>query len=185
MGADAPKEMATPAISFHEIPAKNNTAIPDVAIRIEVPKSGCLAIKKVGIAINNVAKSMCLKEGGNCLSDKYQAIIIGVANLSNSEGWKRTKPRFNHRCAPFPTSPKNSTPINSKTPNINNHGDSIFNMCGGTCAINNMAINAIAKRIAWRLISPRSSCPALINMTIPTDERRSNKKSNSASIWIR
>ncbi len=48
----------------HDNPAKNMTATPELATNNDVPKSGCFAIKMVGIIINTAAIANCLTLGG-------------------------------------------------------------------------------------------------------------------------
>ena len=73
-------------IKRHDRPAKNMTAAPELATSIEVPRSGCLAISRVGIRISMPAMPNCFHLGGSGFSDRYHAIIIGVVILIISDG---------------------------------------------------------------------------------------------------
>ncbi|CSC65349.1 Uncharacterised protein [Vibrio cholerae] len=62
--------MATAAavISFQLMPAKKITKMPEAAIKIEVPRSGCFAIKMVGTnTITNEANKVLNDGGRACL----------------------------------------------------------------------------------------------------------------------
>ena len=66
--------------------------------------------------------SKVCRDGGSERLPIYLAIIKGTASFKSSDGWKRTKPRFSHRCAPLEASPKKSTPTSNTTPTKNISG---------------------------------------------------------------
>ena len=51
------------------IPDKKIAIIPELVIKIAVPKSGCLAINNAGTIIMNTATTKFLNLGGNDLSE--------------------------------------------------------------------------------------------------------------------
>ena len=59
-----PTIMIAEKIILQPIPARKITKMPDVAIRIEVPRSGCLATKIVGTIIIAKEITSVLSEGG-------------------------------------------------------------------------------------------------------------------------
>ena len=60
--------------------------MPELAISIDVPKSGCSLINNVGSITIAKPKIKCSGRGGKCLRPIYQATIIGTASFINSEG---------------------------------------------------------------------------------------------------
>ena len=100
------------------IPEKNKTYTPDAPINKEVPKSGCLAIRRTTIPIASIEITTERGLGGKVFSLKIAAIVIGTIIFINSEGWNLTNPRSSHLWAPPPELPKNSTDINRKIPRI-------------------------------------------------------------------
>ena len=56
-------------ICTSRIPDKKIAMIPEVVIKIAVPRSGCLAINKPGTIIINAATTRFLNLGGNDLSE--------------------------------------------------------------------------------------------------------------------
>ncbi len=60
--------------------------MPALATSREVPRSGCLAISNTGTRVSSPAIARRGMLGGRRFSDRYQATIIGTANLSSSEG---------------------------------------------------------------------------------------------------
>ena len=73
-------------INFQLIPEKNNTTKPEAATTIAVPRSGCLPIKNVGIAITKIAISIVLKSGGSSFLATKLATISGTTSFINSDG---------------------------------------------------------------------------------------------------
>ena len=64
-GIKAPSRTAAAPMIRQLIPDRNRTKMPEAAIRIEVPRSGCLAIRIVGTKIITSAMTMFLKLGGS------------------------------------------------------------------------------------------------------------------------
>lgn len=81
-----PIAAAAAMIILQRIPARKITKIPEAAISIEVPKSGCLAIRTVGkqTKINDTAKVRNV--GGKGCFPIYLAIIRGTTNFKISDG---------------------------------------------------------------------------------------------------
>ena len=50
------------------MPERNTISIPAIKTNMDVPKSGCLAIRMLGISISTNMISICLPEGGIFLS---------------------------------------------------------------------------------------------------------------------
>ena len=74
MGVNDANVTQTATINRQEIPAKNKTPAPELATNKAVPKSGCLAIKRVGTAIRIIAIKNCFDLGldlawSECSSD--------------------------------------------------------------------------------------------------------------------
>ena len=66
------------------------------------------------MAIRMPTTAMSFQPGGNCRGCRYQATIIGVVSLSNSDGWKRITPRSSQRIEPRP-SPRIATTTSRAT----------------------------------------------------------------------
>ena len=75
-----------PPIIHQGNPAKKSTNKPLAATKIDVPKSGSLAIKSTGIAMIIKVVKTVLMLGGNSFLDKYQAHIMGMPSFINSDG---------------------------------------------------------------------------------------------------
>jgi hypothetical protein len=98
------------------MPARKSTKKPLAATRMAVPRSGWRAINSTGSRISARLTASCFQLGGRERAERYQAIIIGVASFTSSEGWKRMKPRSSQRWAPLPTTPMASTRASMATP---------------------------------------------------------------------
>ena len=68
------------------MPAIKITEKPATATSKAVPRSGCWAIKKTGVAIIIQAMRILRNFGGKNLLERYDEIIIGTAIFINSEG---------------------------------------------------------------------------------------------------
>jgi len=67
-------------------PDRNSTNAPAAATSSAVPRSGCRAINPAGSAISTTTTPRSRQLGGSGRCARYQAAIIGVVSLSNSEG---------------------------------------------------------------------------------------------------
>ena len=67
-------------------PANSMTMRPEAAISKAVPKSGCVTIMAVGMAIKTPMTIRSKKVGGNVRSCMYQAHAIGTASFMISDG---------------------------------------------------------------------------------------------------
>ncbi len=85
-GIKAATQLTQKQTIFQLMPDKKSTKIPEAAIKIEVPKSGCLAIKMVGITTMIKPRNKFFNDVGKGFWPINPAIIKGTASFSNSEG---------------------------------------------------------------------------------------------------
>ena len=102
---------------FFEIPPRYKTKKPAEAIKIDVPKSGCLTIKNKGTAIIIVPSIKFKAENFGPSNFSYnQASNKGTPIFINSDGCNLKKPKSSHLFAPLIFVPKNSTNISNNKP---------------------------------------------------------------------
>ena len=123
---------------------------------MEVPRSGCLAIRATGTAssVRATRKSVTV----SCPSRRWnhQASTSGVASLSISLGWITVNCRSSQRVAPLRVTPNSSVAVSNMMPKVYSGTAICIRRCGGSCATKNITIAASTmlrpwstKRVPW------------------------------------
>ena len=109
IGKREPARISPATIHQMLMPPRKITNMPAEDTRMAVPRSGCLAMSTVGMAMIMSAVTTFMKRGGRLCFPIRAATVIGMTIFRNSEGWIRMKPILSQRCAPLLISPKNIT----------------------------------------------------------------------------